>query len=265
MPNLKPARFRVSALLLSLVLFVVMACTSCGTPESTGKNGSKTAHPSSRARTNPRFINHPRPELSIALDAFTDAGCTLDDHSTLVCADDSPLSALECDTIRKPSDLLGGLEPSFPIAVCTVYTKHLAEGEYFYNDGGRRPEYLRYVIYRDDQFQLVRTKDEFRDLYAPIDSANEALSYVLAAKDVSAYYGLERRHDHVYFVDIVQDTHIDTVDDGYQVHLFDYNLFGCGPHITAIVDVHIAFDGTIREIDRFPMSKNPAEDDLCVD
>ncbi len=141
----------------------------------------------------------------------------------------------------------------------------IAEGDYFYNAGGVDPMYVRYIIWRDDQFQLIMTRDEFHALFAPMASADEALSYALAMTNLSAYYGLERKSNYEYFVDMLEDTHVEQVADGYLIRLYDYPVFGCGPHITSAVDVKITIQGEVEQTSKKPVYKNPAEDGLCVD
>lgn len=141
----------------------------------------------------------------------------------------------------------------------------IAEGQYFYNTGGLIPRYVRYVIFRSGQFELVRTEDELRNIFAPIETSDEALSYTLAAKNLAAYYGLKANSKYRYFVDEIEDTYVKTTTDGYLVHLFHYKVFGCGPHITSIVDIRVTAQGLVEEVRKESVYKNPSEDDVCVD
>jgi hypothetical protein len=224
-----------------------------------------------------RFVNHPRPDIVVDFDVFSNVDCPPDKYGFRRCSNESPLATLDCDQLRKPSDLLGGLEPSYPIALCFVEpyrntdkpgdanAQAIAESNYFYNAGGVYPMYVRYIVFRNGRFHLIKTENEFRDTFAPIETVNEALSYILAVKDLSAYYDLEPNSKYEYFVDMIEDTHVDMVVDGYLVNLYHYEVFGCGPHITYAVDLHITTQGYIKEIKREAVYKNPAEDDLCVD
>jgi hypothetical protein len=181
------------------------------------------------------------------------------------------LAALSCEEIRKPSDLLGALEPSYPIAICYAHplgadnTKMIEEGKYFYNTGGIIPAYVRYVVLQDDQFVLIETEDEFRAIFAPVTTEEETLSYVLAVQDLSAYYDLERDPRLQYFVDEIEDTYVEVTANGYLVHLFYYEVFGCGPHLTYAVDVHVTTQGYLEVVNREKIYKDPSEDNLCVD
>jgi hypothetical protein len=220
------------------------------------------------------FINHERPELTVDFTPFEDAGCPPDEYGRMYCEEDGPLGLLGCDLISKPSDLYGGLRPADPIARCTIEpfldqdageADFPEEGTYFYNIGGLYPRFIRYVVYADGGFQLIQNVEQFQAHYAPIDSANEALSYALAVKRASAYFDLEFDPEYEYFADEIEDTHVERVDDGYLVHLFHYQVFGCGPHDTSALTYLVNESGEIERLNAEAIYKDPEEDNLCVD
>lgn len=223
----------------------------------------------------PRFINHPRPILSVAFDAFDNAGCPLDEYGFRFCTNDSPLKAFGCDEIQEPSSLIGGLDPYYPIAVCRVRDKpnqmnaeiraEIENGMYFYHIGGVFSSYIRYVILQDSEFHLIKSEDEFRNIFAPIETPEEALSYVLAVKSLSAYYDLAYNPDYEYEIGTIEDTYVISVPNGYKLHLYDYELLGCGPHWTYQVDMQITSQGIIQEIERKQIFRDPKEDGSCAD
>jgi hypothetical protein len=223
----------------------------------------------------PEFINHPQPELTVDVSVFEDAGCPLDEYGELICSEDSPLSDLGCDQIVAPSDLMGGLDPTYPIATC-YFLSYLHEDDFevvmqvedegfVYSSGGLYPVYKRYVIYKDGEFELIKTLDELQSTFAPIDSPTEALSYAMASEQFSAYYDLEYDSDLRYLVDVVEDTNVEEVEDGYLVQLYYYRDYGCGPHTTSAVDVLITNQGDIKEVIFESVFENPEEDELCTD
>ncbi len=223
----------------------------------------------------PEFINHPKPDLSVEVGAFDDAGCPPNDYGALMCPEGSSLAEMGCDRIAEAYDILGGLEPAYPMAFCFFESyMHMDDDEslfryedegYVYNYGGFSPTYIRYLIVVDDEFQLIKTRDELQSTFAPIESENEALSYALVWDDLSAYYDLEYEPHLRYLVDVVEDTFVTEVDGGYQVHLYYYQFYGCGPHTTYAVDLLVTFDGQIEEDNVEGVFEDPEEDDLCVD
>jgi hypothetical protein len=214
----------------------------------------------SSCQSKPEFINHPSPNLTVSMDVFSD---------------DTLLANFGCNEIQTPSSLLGGLNPSYPIAICVIQyisgeaTEELAaeieSGQFFYYTGGLFGTYIRYIIYQNDEFVLLKTEEDLRKLFAPIESPDEALSYVVAVKNLSAAYGIQYDPAYEYEVDTIEDTYVTPDTDGYLVHLFHDQAFGCGPHWVSEVDVHVSVEGNIEERSSRQLFRNPDLDDVCFD
>lgn len=223
----------------------------------------------------PKVINHDPPALSISFDKFLEVACPLDGNGNLNCDPGHPVTALDCDAIFAPPSLFGGLNPSYPIAICEVdaiygnasdQTKaEIDAGKYFYYAGGLSGKYIRYVIFRNDEFHLLKSEKDFRDAYAPIESPEEALSYVLAVTNLSAAYGIVLDPASEYEVDTIEDTFVSATSDGYDLLLYSYAAFGCGPHWTSAVVVHVSEEGIIQELSRTNVFRDPSLDDVCFD
>jgi hypothetical protein len=211
----------------------------------------------------PSFVHHTPPNLTVASDAFQDV---------------EALRALGCDEIQVPSNLLGGLHPSYPIAICAIRNdfgegseelKAEIDGQQFlYYTGGLFGTYIRYIIQQNGEFILLKTIEDFRQVFAPIESPEEALSYVLAVRNLMAYYGLQYESAYEYEVDRIEDTYVAPEDGGaggYLVHLFYDQVFGCGPHWTSEVDVRVSVDGHVEEVASRPIFRDPNMDELCID
>jgi hypothetical protein len=210
----------------------------------------------------PEFINHPWPELSVDASVFKDAGCS--GGWELICSEDSPLSDFGCDRIILPFDAMGGLDPAYPIVKCNFYGSP-GYGEYVYYSGGLYGEYTTFVIYKDGEFEMIKSLDEMQKTYAPIDSPTEALSYVLTIEQYSAKNNLEYDSDLRYLVNVVEDTYVEEVDAGYLVHVYYSRMFGCGPHPTTAYDVLITHQGNINVRDFEDVFEDPEYDGLCTD
>jgi hypothetical protein len=225
-------------------------------------------------------VNHPGQKFSVDFTVFEDVGCPPNgeygQYSNRRCETDSPMVALGCDEIRRDNSL-GGLEPAYPIAECVLspyYAEEpsaeigriLAEGQYLFSRGASMPQFVRYVIFRDDQFELVETRAEFKSVFAPITTPEEALHYALVlTNELSVRYNLEYDPKYEYFVDEIEDTHVEEIAGGYLVHLFSYNELGCGPHDTYAIDVQVTTQGEVKEVNSEAVFKDPSEDDLCFD
>jgi hypothetical protein len=242
---------------LGVLLFLTMALAAC--------------------TLGPRFVNHPQPALAVDHGPFASAGCPVDDTGWPRCLPDSPLAVLGCDAMRPAPDLLGGLDPPYPIAVCEVYPHWHQEdptrseealqatGSFVLRRGGLWPIYVRYVVYRDDTFGAVQNVAALRELYAPIESSEEALSYALAVSGLEAHYGLARQPGYAYEALTIEDSHVAAVGDGYRLLLYDTQVFGCGPHWTYAVELHLRSDGELSELSRERAFRDRSTDDMCID
>jgi hypothetical protein len=228
-------------------------------------------------RLGPRFDNYPQPTLTVDQSPFEAAGCPVDRGNLRLCLPESPFGLMGCDAMRLVPDLLGGLEPGYPLALCDIYpgwhdedSSHSQEAleesaNYVFKHEGSTPVFVRYVIYRDGAFVLLANREALRDTYAPIESPEAALSYAMAATGLEARYGQERQTNHAYEGNRIADTHVTEVANGYRVILFDLYLFGCGPHWTYEVDLHVRTDGEITELGRRPVFRDKATDGVCID
>lgn len=224
-----------------------------------------------------RFVDFERPDLTVNFAPFDNADCPENEFGARYCAEGSELWELECDTIEAPSDLLGGFEPAYPIATCyfdpllrfddpgNIINRTMEEGKYFYVEGGFIPRFVRYVVYQDGRYTLVSNEDELKALFGPIEGPEEALSYALAATESNAAYDYSLESSYEYEVDEIEDTHVVETNDGFLVHLYHYQLYGCGPHYTSLVTYHVAHDGSLQEQSRTNVFRDPQEDGLCVD
>lgn len=220
----------------------------------------------------PPVTHSSQPTLAVDLEAFNQAGCAPDEYGSWTCPAGSPVNALLCDRLRTPNDLLGGLNPAYPLAHCQYLPIQHSEDpgadatqEYIYRDGCLMPAFNRYAIFKDGQFQLLKNPADLQATYAPIETSEEALSYALAATGNMAIYGFEAPPGYRYLIDEIEDTHVVETSEGYRVLLYDYQVCGCGPHTTSAVWLEVSKSGEVKEAERTPAFENPEEDGLCVD
>lgn len=213
------------------------------------------------------IINHDRPNLEVDFSPFTLAGCSSSDPYS--CDENSEIYTLGCDDVEY-EPLLGGLTPHYPVLKCIkmydlFWSLDELSSECFYHIGVMAPYCYRSVVYVDSKYRLVETVDEFRDLFVPIDTPEEALSFVLATGNYQALYDLKKDKRLVYLARVLEDTHVDAVSDGYLVHIFYYTFMGCGSHETVANTVKVTFDGTTEVLNGILVFRNPDEYGLCRD
>jgi hypothetical protein len=214
-----------------------------------------------------KVIHHSQPALTVDIAPFDTAGCSKD-SGYWRCPEGTQLKTLGCDFIEA-SDLLGGLSPAYPMVLCktrsTTRPDDNQKQQYIYTDGCLVTNLVRLVVYKEGQYQLIRTLDELKATFTPVDSPNEALSYALAATGLTPVYGFKVESGYRYSVSSLEDTHVIAGSDGYHVNLYNRQLCGCGPHPFYKVDVLVNKDGDFTKSERQPVYENPAEDDLCID
>ena len=206
--------------------------------------------------TKSRFITHPQPKFDLKLDEFIAAGCSPETSgSNWTCKKDSPISLLGCETLY-PNQLFGALTPAYPMMICKAFeqvppTELL---KYYETSGCMRSFYFSLVIFKDDTFQLINSVSDFRILFAPIESPDEALSYALVATDYHANYDLEPDPDLEYLTNKLENTYVDETEKGYEVHLFTpfSPQCSCDPHISSAINILVTREGEISIIDSEP-------------
>ncbi|MBF0528229.1 MAG: hypothetical protein HQK55_02945 [Deltaproteobacteria bacterium] len=229
----------------------------------------------------PKIINHPAPPLKNDFTPFVETGC----DQTGYCKQSSLLATLGCDDIIKPSNELNGLKPSSPMAICLVEEMKMElrkrearkkqsqglPGEKFaqvslYRTGCLMASWAGIIIYQDNQFKIIKDKEELRKTFAPLQSPEAALGYAVAATNMIARYGItptQLQNLDNWQVKEIEDTHVEKVTDGYVVHLFDRDVCGCGPKKQYAVAVQVSESGTIKELSRTVIQETKTE--ICVD
>ena len=213
-----------------------------------------------------QFINHPEPNLASEIQPFLEAGCAQQTgYPYVTCpVKVAPFAEFGCTTIR-PATRLGALEPDLPIMLCSVNNPDRSETQpNVYMSGCLMRQYNRYLVFQDGKFKLVASLEEFRALYGPIESPDEALSYALAVTGLGAQYNLKADVLR-YKVNQIEDTHVEQTGDGYKVHLFYYQLCGCGPHGTSAVQVTVSRAGEVQQSAKTLLFEDPKQDGMCVD
>lgn len=256
-------------------VFVTSACAaptqSLTPPVQSTPQPTRAALSTPGAGGVPNFINHTPPSYSVDFTPIRSLQCPIPGATSSDCDPNNPYASLGCDEIQEPSFLLGALNPSFPIALCFVVPSERPDHQepqpdsYFFRQGGLRGEYARYLIHRNNQFQVLENANEFKTMFAPIESPDEAIGYAIAVTGLDAVYGLKYEPEYIYSTNTIEDTFALPDGDGYLVRLYHFREFGCGPHEMVAFDLHVSHDGTIQEVGRQAIYRDPKMDGLCVD
>jgi hypothetical protein len=216
----------------------------------------------------PEFVNYQAPALSMDLKPFQDSGCRPDPQGTLRCPPNlPPFDQFGCSEILEASPLLGGLTPAAPLMRCLreqIPDKELSPDQYFFNQGCLVGSYMNYLAYLDGQFILIKNQAGLKATFGPVDSADEALSFALAATGFKALYGLKNENMR-YLVSKIEDTQVKLEENQYRINLYSFATCGCGPHAMRLRVVLVKFTGDVDSNDPQPVWEDPTQDDLCVD
>ncbi len=214
------------------------------------------------SRVIPEVISHDKPDLIADTQVLRKANCKQGgDDLPWDCAGNNAIAALGCTEVA-PVDLFAGLTPTYPVMWCE---RNAELGDppnkaLFKLVGGMRPRYISYILFRNGKYSLIsqeseiKTQSDMQAVFAPIESANEALSYALVVTDLEARYGLKVQDWAIYLVNKIEDTHVEQTADGFVVHLFDFSdVISCGRHTIYAQDVLVTRDGQVKRINREPI------------
>jgi hypothetical protein len=194
----------------------------------------------------PTVIEHPPLDWTINGQGFGDVGCKGKLQESC-----SELIALGCDEIQGPRFHLGGLQPPYAVMECVHEEGAPPDMEHFTQLDGLDRRYRSYVIQQDGEYRLINKKSEFKEIFAPVESPAEALSYAMAMTSLGARFDIDPDANVDYLVDVVEETHAEETPDGYLVYLFDWShKMGCNVHPFYAVTVMVTREGDVNEVER---------------
>ena len=187
-PSRGRKQFVTGSLMRVLLLFILLInLTSCENLSALFPTATPTSEPM------PIVIKHPRPNLEANIEGFLNAGCKRDSAYRLSCSEDSPLTQLGCDYLEY-EDLLGGLTPSLPLAYCISHNFEPPDKEAF--EERRISGHITLVVLVDGDFRYLFKESDLCEIYAPIETPEEALSFALARTDFFAVFGYKPDSDY---------------------------------------------------------------------
>jgi len=165
-------------------------------------------------------------------------------------ADSSSFMESGCSQISNISEALGGLSPKLPMAECLAPIEDENFEEGIVREGCLLPVYRRYIVKQDGEFRLIHTKAEFRSLYAPVQTPQEALSFAVALTDSFPRYDTSPPEDYFSVVASIEPSHAEEKEGAFSVHLFNRPICGCGSHPYYAVDYLVSKEGEVTELSR---------------
>lgn len=204
------------------------------------------------------------------LSPFQNIGCVWQSDDYAVCDQDSIPKKMGCDTLITAPQYLNFIKAESQFVSCT-YAPQLqtppdeTEAKGLYDSGCSIKVKQRLLVYQDGDYLLIRDLEDLKYNFVPINSAEQALGYAIAATGAEARYDLENLKGYRILTDNLQETTVKAVEGGFEVVLFRYLACGCGPHTTFMQTIKVTTSGDIEFVGSTSAFENPEEDDLCVD
>ena len=238
------------ALFFSILLVFVCGCILQNNPPATSTTLAVTSSNSS---------------------GFLEAGCVMqkpyysDDYYVLNCSKLGLEEKYSCISITEASSYLSGLRPSVPLVECQFIKEDCDSDEGIIHKGCMLPAFNKYLVLVDGKTKALSNAGEFVQFFAPVETKEEALAFAIALTSSYPLYNTTIPTGYRVFVSEIKPTSIEETNEGYVVHLFNYQFCGCGPHPYYAVDYFVSKEGNVTEISSKKIYEDPSLDGLCVD
>jgi hypothetical protein len=217
----------------------------------------------------PQLINHSRPPIQMDIKTLLNNAHCQPTTTQVINGCDDLRTQMGCDQLELPNPLWGAITPVYPLIACLIFQtpqrlETIEQEGYITQHQDKLNYYRRYLIWKDNKFQLIKQINELQSMFAPIESATEALSYALMATPFQAQYQQTLNPNYRYYVSRIEDTHVVSTAKDYQVLLYTKRKIGCGSHPTSTVLVTVNRNGLISYPSQQLAYADPVEDNWCV-
>jgi len=190
-------------------------------------------------------------------------------YDILKCTSEPQVARHGCFETIPPPEYWGGLRPYLPMLVCAKKDWH----DSIRQDGCKVKKGLVYlVLIQGKEVKAITNRDEFRRLFAPIDSLEEALSYVSAVTGTYPVYDFPEKYFIMgpdeggsYTVKNPRPTNVKEKEDGFTINLFDNQRCGCFRPALIEVSYFVSRDGAVKELGRQKVWEANRRYNVCID
>jgi hypothetical protein len=202
--------------------------------------------PATPVACGPQITDYPERPFAGSLVLLERLGCApmSPGGHILECGTDSPLVSLDCDTLSRPFELVTGLDPAYPVvAECWHYD---LDHRHLYLAGCIARVGVGYVFEINGEYVLADAAETIQELFVPIDSTDEALSYAQMLTGLRAMFAFQADYDvTMFYQEVVEGSHATETDEGYVAHLYHQQVCGCDTFVTSQVDIIVKRDGSV--------------------
>jgi len=177
------------------------------------------------------------------------------------------IDSFKVETVSRVPDYYGGLKPKFEMA--EVSTHQIKGNDCLnrlnLNEINEMCEYcIDLVIKKNGKYILVKSDDDLKELFAPINSEEEAISYVSIITGTYPMYDFKQVEDMQFLVGNFNRTYASRKKDGFETVTFDYDIFCCPPHKYNLTRCLVDFEGNVKVLERYAVGIDP-NDHKCND
>jgi hypothetical protein len=209
-----------------------------------------------------RVIDHPQPEIVVDNSFFQNLGCF---ESTDCLPEAIKNNPYAIESIYPVTDLYGGLNPAYPVAIAnSVRFAGEEEVPAVFKDKCMGTFYNRYLV-MIDEMRLIESVEQLKELYAPIENEDEALSFAIAVTGYSALYDLNGKLTYKFYQNPLEESYSRLDGNQFTVHLFNDFLCGCSPHIVQSIDVTVSQEGEFSLAEPVDAFSDRLNDGMCID
>jgi hypothetical protein len=168
-----------------------------------------------------------------------------------------------CMQIINASVELENLSPQLPIVECLYLSEDYNSQEGILREGCMMPLFRKYIIKQGDEFKLIESIDDFRSVFEPIETKEEALAFAVALTSSLPRYDTSVPEGYFTVSSSITPTYAKETEGGYLVHLFDKEICGCGSHPYYAIDYLVTKSGNVTELSREEIFNSTMQ--ICVD
>jgi hypothetical protein len=194
--------------------------------------------------------------------ALIEAGCLAEDYS-LNCDRLGLAEGFGCMRIINASPALENLSPQLPIVECLYLSEDYNSQEGILREGCMMPLFRKYIIKQGNEFKLIESIEDFRSIFAPVETKEEALAFSVALTSSLPRYDTSVPEDYFQVSSFITPTYAKETEEGYLVHLFDKEICGCGSHPYYAIDYLVTKAGNVTELSREEVFNSTMQ--ICVD
>ena len=186
---------------------------------------------------------------SIDSNAFIDAGCFADGYS-LNCSSLGIDQRFGYMQISNASSALEKLSPKLPVVECLFLSEDYNSQEGIVREGCMMPLFRRFIVKQGEEFELISSKEEFQSIFAPVETKEEAMAFAVALTSSLPRYDTSVPEGYFPVTSSLRPTYAEETERGFNVHLFDSEMCGCGSHPYYAIEYLVTKDGNVTELSR---------------